>query len=89
MKTEFLTEAIIKKKPNATSLEIEALKGQINDPEVTLKNPKVLKGLINDYGSMLIHSIKVYHKQSFVTIVNSMHEAKYLDDKLKILCWSL
>lgn len=40
MKTEFLTDAIIKKHPDATHLEIKALKGQINDPEVTLKTLK-------------------------------------------------
>ncbi len=30
-----------------------------------------------------LHSIKVCGKQSFVTIVNLMREAKYLDDKAK------
>ena len=30
-----------------------------------------------------LHSIKVCRKQSFVTIVNLMREAKYLDDKPK------
>ena len=43
MKTAFLTKAITKKNPNASGLQVEALKGQINDPELTLKTLISLK----------------------------------------------